>query len=399
MGATGSEKLLKMLSGTWNLFLQEGSKDPVKVALDGKINATISGDGEEPAHVAEYEGFDINSVQDIDLEQIEAILSTVLKKTAVADRKWVLTQEESISEEENTLNSAFNNIYAEESENGTLMAVSSFSNDSYIRANPAAGVATLAAKATSDIVCMGGQPIGMFVNTNLDEKGGENSNWIGNHIVTGITAVTDDLEVPIYAGTINNGGNNGHSCEATVGVLGVIEDPEKVIGKGFKRPGDIIYLLGKSEDCISSSEYLNAHVGIENSSSPIINLENDAIVQKELARFIKMGFIKSAASIANGGLITALTEGAVTGSLGYDIMIDDTYRMDAFLFGESQGRVVVSVSKKDSADFEDMLIESSLNHYILLGEVIKDGFLIDEEFIMLTSDAKDLYQGALGTEV
>ena len=43
--------------------------------------------------------------------------------------------------------------------------------------------------------------------------------------------------------------------------------------------------------------------------------------------------------VADGGLFVTLLEMAMPRGLGFDIVTDDEVRLDAFLFGEGQGRL------------------------------------------------------------
>ena len=112
--------------------------------------------------------------------------------------------------------------------------------------------------------------------------------------------------------------------------------------------------------------------------------------------FLKSGLVQSCHDVADGGLFVALAESAMPRGLGFDIMIDDMFRADAYLFGESQSRVVVSVDPADSEDFEDMLNESKLKKFVVLGEVSGGDFIVDMEEFMNVQEAKDLYDNAIG---
>jgi phosphoribosylformylglycinamidine (FGAM) synthase-like enzyme len=61
-------------------------------------------------------------------------------------------------------------------------------------------------------------------------------------------------------------------------------------------------------------------------------------------QLIKHKVIQSAHDVSDGGLYITLVESAMPNGLGFEIETDDAIRKDAFLFGEAQGRVVVSVS-------------------------------------------------------
>jgi phosphoribosylformylglycinamidine synthase len=56
--------------------------------------------------------------------------------------------------------------------------------------------------------------------------------------------------------------------------------------------------------------------------------------------------------VADGGLFIALLESAMPNGIGFTIQTNDAIRKDAYLFGEAQSRIVVSVAKEQQAAFE-----------------------------------------------
>ncbi|MDB5062050.1 MAG: phosphoribosylformylglycinamidine synthase, partial [Mucilaginibacter sp.] len=92
--------------------------------------------------------------------------------------------------------------------------------------------------------------------------------------------------------------------------------------------------------------------------------------------------------VADGGLYIALVESAMPNSLGFDIETDSSIRKDAFLFGEAQGRVVVSVAPDDQERFIEMMATSEVE-FSLLGAVNGIGNTnIDEELFGNIIDIK-----------
>ena len=80
--------------------------------------------------------------------------------------------------------------------------------------------------------------------------------------------------------------------------------------------------------------------------------------------------------------------------LGFDIASDSSVRKDAFLFGEAQGRVVVSVAPADQERFIELMATSE-TEFSLLGTV-NDGFLnVDEEAYGHVTDLKMVYDNVL----
>ena len=123
----------------------------------------------------------------------------------------------------------------------------------------------------------------------------------------------------------------------------------------FKQAGDLIYLIGESRNDIGSSEYLHKIKGVALSPAPYFNIDEEYLVQQKVLRLIENGLVQSAHDVAEGGLFTALIESAKQRNLGFDLTMSSTIRPDAFLFGEAQGRIVVSVKPEKVHDFETFL--------------------------------------------
>jgi phosphoribosylformylglycinamidine (FGAM) synthase-like enzyme len=114
-------------------------------------------------------------------------------------------------------------------------------------------------------------------------------------------------------------------------------------------------------------------------------------VVKEL---IKHKLIQSAHDVSDGGLYITLVESSLPGGLGFEISTDSTIRKDAFLFGEAQGRVAVSVSPDDQERFIELMATSEVD-FSLLGTV-SNGFLtIDNESFGHITDIKMVYDNVL----
>ena len=80
--------------------------------------------------------------------------------------------------------------------------------------------------------------------------------------------------------------------------------------------------------------------------------------------------------------------------LGFDIVTDSEIRVDAFLFGEGQGRAVVTLTEEMEEKFLEFMVETGVN-MTLLGHVTKGKLQIDEEPFGFITEAKDIYNNAL----
>jgi phosphoribosylformylglycinamidine synthase subunit PurL len=104
--------------------------------------------------------------------------------------------------------------------------------------------------------------------------------------------------------------------------------------------------------------------------------------------------INSAHDLSDGGLFMALLESAMVNNLGFEIAADKTIRKDAFLFGEAQGRVLVSLSTNNIAAFEAELKKLAVS-FTRLGEVKGESVVIDNKSYGTVSEFKTSYETSI----
>jgi phosphoribosylformylglycinamidine synthase len=110
---------------------------------------------------------------------------------------------------------------------------------------------------------------------------------------------------------------------------------------------------------------------------------------------IQNELVNAVHDVADGGLYVTLVEMSMPRELGFDIVTDSEIREDAFLFGEGQGRVVVTVSEDQEEEFIEFMMDSGVS-FTLLGHVTKGKMMVDDEHFGFVTEAKDLYNNALG---
>ncbi|HNH65629.1 MAG TPA: AIR synthase-related protein, partial [Bacteroidia bacterium] len=97
-------------------------------------------------------------------------------------------------------------------------------------------------------------------------------------------------------------------------------------------------------------------------------------------------------------LFISLLESAMIKGLGFEINSDEDIRKDAFLFGESQSRVVVSVSEEQMDEFISIVADSGVD-FTNLGVVTQGEIIVDEDKYGNISEYSKLYQEKLESEM
>ncbi len=183
----------------------------------------------------------------------------------------------------------------------------------------------------------------------------------------------------------------------SLSLVGVINNTP-VMTNGFKYKGDLIFILGENKEDISGSTYASVFHKDKLTGLPYFNAKNTLATLHTVQKLIQSNLINAAHSCGKGGIFIALTEMALPNELGFDIVSDAEIREDAFLFGETVGRVLVTVNEDNEDDFLEFMLSSGLS-YTLLGHVTKGKLVVDDDHYGFIQEAKDIYENALGNLV
>jgi phosphoribosylformylglycinamidine synthase len=201
------------------------------------------------------------------------------------------------------------------------------------------------------------------------------------HAIKGMGDACRQFDTPVTGGNVsfyNQSPEGPVYPTPTIGMVGLLDNVDAKMTMDFKQEGDVIYLIGQHRDDIASSEYLHKFHGVEFSPAPYFDLNEEFAIQQGVAGLIKDRLIQSAHDCSEGGLFVSLMESAFCRQLGFEIALPDHSRKDALLFGEAQGRVVVSVSAEKLEAFHRCMNASALP-FSELGKVSAGKILIDRQ--------------------
>jgi len=354
----------------------------------------------EPAYYQEFLKFKIESVEDIkDTEQLKKATRYLLAHPNIASRRWVYEQYDSMVGIANRSTNAPSDaavVRVLDSEKSIVITVDC--NSRYVNADPEQGCAIAVAEAARNIVCSGGDPIAITNCLNFGNPYVPEVYWQFVGAIKGMKKACEKFGTPVTGGNVsfyNQSSDEGPVFPTpTIGMLGIMEKPDNRMTLHFKQAGDLIFLVGEAQNCLNSSEYLYSYLSTKASPVPTFNLDEEFRVQQTIKALIEGKSIESAHDVSDGGLFVALSESAMAGGLGFEVKTDSRYRQDAYLFGESQSRVVVSVNPAKQAAFEKSLQEQG-TPYTQLGKVTESEFVVNAQPLLNVSDAKYLYDNAL----
>ncbi len=351
----------------------------------------------QPKYISENKKFDINSIEEPnDLREAAKFL---LSHPNIASKRWVYNQYDSMVGTVNmTTNAPSDAAIVNIKGTDKAIALTVDCNSRYVYADPETGCAIAVAEAARNIVCSGGEPSAITNCLNFGNPYNKEVYWQFVQSIKGMSKACRKFHTPVTGGNVsfyNQSSDEGPVFPTpTIGMLGVLKNKSNYMTLDFKKEGDRIFLIGESVDDISSSEYLYSFHGLKNSPAPHFNLDTEFLVQGVVKKLIQKKLIESAHDVSDGGLFVTLAESAMPRNLGFNIETDFDCRADAFLFGEAQSRVVVSVSEEKLDDFVDILAASDLE-FSNLGTVTGGEILIDDESFLHITEAKELYENSL----
>ncbi len=326
------------------------------------------------------------------------IASKLIELPNVASKRWIYTQYDSMVGAANASTNAPSDAPIV-SIKGTkkALAITTDCNSRYVFADPYKGCMIAVAEAARNIVCSGGLPLGVTNCLNFGNPFDPEVYFQFVNAIKGMGEACLKFDTPVTGGNVsfyNQGPDGPVFPTPTIGMVGLLEDINLKMTLFFKEVGNLIYLVGDSSDDINSSEYLHKICKVDYSPAPSFELEQEFNVQQAVAMLIREKLIQSAHDISEGGLFVTLCESGFFNGFGFDIQTDQNIRKDAYLFGEAQSRVVVSIDYSLQSQFEQKMDNSGV-HFTQLGKVTSENISIDGESWGNMEDWKHQYDTAI----
>ena len=351
----------------------------------------------EPAYLAKVNAFDMNSIADT--TNLKASVKELVNLPNIASKRWIYNQYDSMVGAANTSTNAPSDAAVVLAKGtGKALAMTVDCNSKYVFANPEKGAMIAVAEAARNIVCSGGEPIGVTNCLNFGNPYDPEVYYQFVKAVEGMGAACRKFNTPVTGGNVSFYNQNPDGPvfpTPTIGMVGIVEDMKNKMTLDFKNEGDVIVLLGEQRNDIGSSEYLNKLKGVTHSQAPYFDLDEEFNLQQLVAELIKEAKVKSAHDISEGGLIVTLLESAFYNNKGFDVSSSGSgLRKDAYWLGEAQSRVLVSADATSVAAIEAAAAKHGINTTVL-GKVTASDVVVEGENWGSITDWKNDYDTAI----
>jgi len=235
-------------------------------------------------------------------------------------------------------------------------------NGRFCAVNPREGAKLIVAEAARNVACVGAKPVAITNCLNFASPERPEVMWAFSETIDGMAEACLAFETPVVSGNVsfyNETEGKGILPTPVIGMVGILDDARRIVTQGFKAEGDLIALLGvTNDDDLSVSEYaancwkISTEEMIESGAVPKLDLEIEKRVQQNVIALAEHYLIKSAHDCADGGLSVAIAESCFSSlnrkAVGAQIEISDAnISVEKQLFVESPSRIVVSFAPEN----------------------------------------------------
>ena len=205
----------------------------------------------EPAYYKEFKKFDINSVEQP--EQLKVVADALLSMPNISSKRWVYEQYDSmVGTRTMTTNVPSDAGVVNIKGTNKALAMTVDCNSRYVNADPEVGTMIAVSEAARNIACSGAEPSAITNCLNFGNPYNPESYWQFVGAIKGMSAACLKFNTPVTGGNVsfyNQSVINGVEVPVfptpTIGMIGILEDKNKLMSLDFKDKGDLIFLIGK----------------------------------------------------------------------------------------------------------------------------------------------------------
>lgn len=354
-----------------------------------------------PGYIAVASSFNQESLPDPGPEG--DVLLRLLRSPNIASKRWVYEQYDSMVRTNNVVLAEGDAAVVLLKETGKALSLKTDCNGRYAYLNPRRGGMIAVAESARNVACTGARPLAITNCLNFGNPYKPEVYWQFKEAVAGIGDACRYFNTPVTGGNVsfyNESPNASVYPTPVIGMLGLIDDASLAVTSHFKNDGDVIVQLGLTKGHVGGSEYLAVVHGLVAGDAPGIDLEAEKRLQEVLIESSGKGLIRSAHDCSDGGLAVALAEcciGTGAGAIGAEVdVVPDGIRPDFQLFGEDQGRAIVSAAASNG----HAILEIARQHQVpasVIGRVGGDRLVIGKYVSIPVGEMSDAYTNLIGT--
>ncbi len=237
------------------------------------------------------------------------------------------------------------------------LALKTDGNGRYVYLDPRVGGRIAVAEAARNVACTGARPLAITNCLNFGNPTRPEVYYQLREAIGGIGDACRALGTPVTGGNVslyNESPSGAIYPTPVIGMVGLIDQAEHATRSAFADDAPhAIVLLGEPTAELGASEYLATIHGVVAGAPPACDLDAERALIDTLVTAAERGTMRSAHDVSDGGLAVALAECCVANRahvVGADVDLSRWAQLPrrALLFGEGQGRVIVSTDDPDA---------------------------------------------------
>ncbi|NIP56706.1 MAG: phosphoribosylformylglycinamidine synthase subunit PurL [Gemmatimonadetes bacterium] len=308
---------------------------------------TYEREGIESEEIARLRARDLSDLDDQEGDRTGDFL-TLLGSPTIASKRWVYQQYDTTVRASSVLRPGGDAGVVRIADTERGVAATTDVNGRYVYLHPRRGAKIAVAEAARNLVCVGAVPTAVTNCLNFGSPLRPHIYYQFREAVQGMAEACRLFETPVTGGNVSfYNETDGRAVYPTpvIGMVGIVEDLDHVTPHHFREEGDAIVLLGECRNELGGSELLYRLRGEVAGAPPSVDLLGERRLQHAVLAMNQQGLLRSAHDCSEGGLACALAEAAVGDGedpRGVEVEVGGSVPLMGLLFGESQGRVVVS---------------------------------------------------------
>ena len=255
------------------------------------------------------------------------------------------------------------------------VAASVDSSASYCFAHPLTGGKQVVCESWRNLISVGAKPIAITNCLNFGNPEKEKNMGEFVECVDGITEASKYLDFPVVSGNVsfyNETNDKGIKPTPAIGGVGLIKDYEKMISMDFKKEGNIVYVVGKTEGHLDQSVFAKELLNEKKGAPPSVNLFNEKNIGETLLKLIDLNLVVSCHDVSLGGILIAVSKMCIKGNKGIKINpLKGLINKFDYFFGEDQARYIIEINSTNIKKVSEILNNNSV-HFDDLGVVDKN---------------------------
>ncbi len=308
-------------------------------------------------------------------------LKILLASGNIASKQWVYRQYDHMVRTNTAILPGADAAVVRIKETRRALAMTLDGNGRYCAANPREGAKLVVAEAARNVVCVGARPIAITNCLNFASPERPEVMWSFSETIDGMAEACRAFDTPVVSGNVsfyNETEGRGILPTPVIGMVGLMEDVRRVLTPGFKKEGDVIALLGTTQDDLANSEYAESVAGVTTAeivasgTVPELDLNREAAVQLATLEAAEAGLLTSAHDCADGGLAVALAELCFSSlgkeAIGAEVDLTGPLNTTAQLFSESPSRIIISFAP-EALESIRQIVETHKVPFAVLGNV------------------------------